>query len=62
MYDWVVVRRPASSVALPLVTDLGPGEREVLALALELPALKILSLICDEVSHGTIRKGQEKSD
>lgn len=34
---WVVVRRPASSVALPLVTDLGPGEREVLALALETP-------------------------
>lgn len=36
-YDWVVVRRPAGSVALPLVTDLGPGEREVLALGLELP-------------------------
>ena len=35
--DWVVVRRPSSSVALPLVTDLGPGEREVLALALETP-------------------------
>ena len=33
--DWVVVRRPSSSVALPLVTDLGSGEREVLALALE---------------------------
>ncbi|MBI1993329.1 MAG: DUF3368 domain-containing protein [Deltaproteobacteria bacterium] len=35
--NWVVVRRPSSSVALPLVTDLGPGEREVLALALETP-------------------------
>jgi predicted nucleic acid-binding protein len=35
--DWVLVRRPASSIALPLVTDLGPGEREVLALALETP-------------------------
>ena len=33
--DWVVVRRPSSSIALPMVTDLGPGEREVLALALE---------------------------
>ena len=37
IYEWVVVRRPASSVALPLITDLGPGEREVLALALESP-------------------------
>lgn len=35
--DWVTVRRPSSSVVLPLVTDLGPGEREVLALALEMP-------------------------
>lgn len=33
--DWITVRRPSSSLALPLVTDLGPGEREVLALALE---------------------------
>lgn len=33
--DWIVVRRPSSSVALPLVTDLGSGERKVLALALE---------------------------
>jgi predicted nucleic acid-binding protein len=33
--DWITVRRPSSSVALPLVTDLGAGEREVLALALE---------------------------
>lgn len=33
--DWVDIRQPASFVALPLVTDLGPGETEVLALALE---------------------------
>lgn len=33
--DWIIVRSPSSSVALPMVTDLGPGEREVLALALE---------------------------
>lgn len=33
----MVFRRPSSSIALPLVTDLGPGEREVLALALETP-------------------------
>ena len=28
--DWVSVRRPLSAAALPLVTDLGPGEAEVL--------------------------------
>lgn len=33
--DWITVRRPSSSVALPMVTDLGAGEREVLALGLE---------------------------
>jgi hypothetical protein len=34
--DWVTIKRPASASALPLVTDLGPGETEVLMLALEL--------------------------
>jgi predicted nucleic acid-binding protein len=34
--DWMTVRRPVSEPALPLVTDLGPGETEVLMLALEL--------------------------
>ena len=34
--DWVAIRRPASESALPLITDLGPGETEVLMLALEL--------------------------
>ena len=33
--EWVVVRRPVSVSALPLITDLGPGETEVLMLALE---------------------------
>ena len=33
--EWVTVRRPVSAAALPLITDLGPGETEVLALALE---------------------------
>jgi predicted nucleic acid-binding protein len=31
----VEIRRPVSASALPLVTDLGPGEAEVLMLALE---------------------------
>jgi predicted nucleic acid-binding protein len=35
--EWVKVRRPASAPVLPLVTYLGPGETEVLALALETP-------------------------
>jgi hypothetical protein len=34
--DWLTVRRPLSELAVPLVTDLGPGETEVLMLALEL--------------------------
>jgi len=33
--DWVTIRHPVSEAALPLVNDLGPGETEVLALALE---------------------------
>ena len=34
--DWVTVRRPISELALPLITNLGPGETEVLMLALEM--------------------------
>jgi len=34
--DWVTVRRPISELALPLVVNLGPGETEVLMLALEM--------------------------
>jgi predicted nucleic acid-binding protein len=33
--EWVTVRAPAGATVLPLVTDLGPGETEALALALE---------------------------
>ena len=33
--DWVSVCHPASELVLPLVVDVGPGETEVLALALE---------------------------
>jgi predicted nucleic acid-binding protein len=35
--DWVTVRHPVSAAASPLVTDLGPGETQVLMLALEAP-------------------------
>jgi len=34
--NWIAVRTPLSVAALPLVKDLGPGETQVLALALEL--------------------------
>ena len=34
-FEWITVRPPASTAVLPLVMDLGPGETEVLALALE---------------------------
>ena len=33
--DWMLVRRPTSEPALPLINDLGPGETQVLMLALE---------------------------
>lgn len=33
---WIEIRRPISERAVPLVTNLGPGETEVLMLALEL--------------------------
>jgi len=33
--DWVIVRHPTSEPALPLITDMGPGETQVLMLALE---------------------------
>ena len=35
-FDWVTVQHPVSELTLPLVTDLGPGETQVLMLALEL--------------------------
>ena len=33
--NWVDIRSPAGESALPLATDLGPGETQVLMLALE---------------------------
>lgn len=33
--EWITVRHPKGESALPLVTDLGPGETEVLMLGLE---------------------------
>ena len=40
--NWVNVRSPQSIAALPLVKDLGPGETQVLALALELPGAVVI--------------------
>ena len=35
--DWLEVRLPQTAAAVPLISDLGPGEVQVLMLALELP-------------------------
>lgn len=34
--DWITIRQPAAEESLRLVTDLGPGETQVLALGLEI--------------------------
>ena len=34
-YDWISIQQPRSCAALPLITDLGAGEKAVLALGLE---------------------------
>lgn len=39
---WITIRTPQNRKILPLVTDLGSGEREVLALAVEIPALALI--------------------
>ena len=40
--DWITIRQPASAAALPLVSELGPGETEVLMLALESPGAVVV--------------------
>ena len=35
--DWIRIRQPAGRLLLPIVADLGAGEREVLALCTETP-------------------------
>ena len=42
LLEWIEVRQPASVAVLPLVTDLGPGESQVLALALEMPGTAVI--------------------
>jgi len=48
---WIVVRRPVSAPALPLVTDLGRGETQVLALALE--TLDAIIVVDDDLARRT---------
>ena len=40
--DWIQIIRPSSSAVLPLVSGLGPGETEVLALGLEMPGTVVV--------------------
>jgi uncharacterized protein len=47
--DWLNVEQPRSVSVLPLVTDLGVGETEVLALALEHP--KAIAVLDDKLAR-----------
>jgi predicted nucleic acid-binding protein len=40
--DWITIRRPKGESALPLISDLGPGEAEALMLALEMPGCVVV--------------------
>lgn len=40
--EWMIIRRPVGASALPLVTDLGPGETETLLLALESQDVRVI--------------------
>ena len=52
-FDWIRIRTPTSISALPLIHDLGPGETEVLMLALESPGA--VAVIDDRVARETAR-------
>ncbi len=53
IFSWIEVRSPLSIVALPLVKDLGPGETQVLALALELS--DVVVILDDNLARQTAR-------
>jgi predicted nucleic acid-binding protein len=53
-HDWITVQSPDSAPALPLITDLGPGEREVLALALE--SSDCVAVLDDKVARRSARR------
>jgi predicted nucleic acid-binding protein len=40
--DWIRIRQPAGRLLLPIVADLGAGEREVLALGTETPEAVVI--------------------
>jgi uncharacterized protein len=42
LLDWITIRQPNSSAVLPLVSELGKGETEVLMLALESPGAIVI--------------------
>ena len=52
-FEWLTIRRPSSAPVLPLVTDLGAGESEVLALALETQAPVVV--LDDRVARNVAR-------
>lgn len=54
-FPWVRVEPPKGRAVLPLVRDLGPGEREVLALALEADAPVVVVL--DDLAARRVAQG-----
>lgn len=53
-HAWITIQLPDSAPALLLVTDLGPGEREVLALALE--SDDCVAVLDDKVARRSARR------
>lgn len=53
-HTWITIQSPDSAPARPLVTDLGPGEREVLALALE--SSDCVAVLDDKVARRAARR------
>jgi predicted nucleic acid-binding protein len=51
--DWISVRSPEAASARPLVHDLGPGETEVLLLALEMPGA--VAILDDGLARATAK-------
>lgn len=53
-YSWIAIQSPDSAPALPLITDLGPGEREVLALTLE--STDCVAVLDDKVARRSAQR------
>lgn len=52
--DWIEIRRPAGTASLPSTPNLGAGERETMALALQQPGL--IAVLGDGLARDTAEK------